>query len=127
MYARPSFTHSLFRPFITHSFTSLLMIRLTVLYPKTDSSHFDLDYYLEKHIPLVKERLTPFGLVDVDMQEGIAGGTPESAPPYAMITGLVFNTTDELGIGMGAHGPELLGDIPNFTDVQPKTQVCRTL
>jgi uncharacterized protein (TIGR02118 family) len=103
------------------------MIRLTVLYPKTDSSQFDLDYYLEKHIPLVKERLTPFGLVGVDMQEGIAGGSPESAPPYAMITGLIFNTTDELGNGMGTHGPELLGDIPNFTDVQPQTQICRTV
>ena len=44
-----------------------------------------------------------------------------------MITGLIFNTTDELGTGMGTHGPELLGDIPNFTDVQPLTQICRTL
>lgn len=103
------------------------MIRLTVLYPKTETSQFDLAYYLDKHIPLVKERLTPFGLVGVDMQEGLTGGTPDSLPLYAMITGLIFNTPDELGTGMGTHGPELLGDIPNFTDVQPLTQVCRTL
>lgn len=104
-----------------------VMIRLTVLYPKTEASQFDLDYYLDKHIPLVRERLTPFGLVGVDMQEGLAGGAPDSLPLYAMITGLIFNTTDELETGMGTHGPELLGDIPNFTDVQPVTQVCRTL
>lgn len=103
------------------------MIRLTVLYPKTADSHFDLAYYVDTHIPLVKERLTPFGLTGVDMQEGLAGGAPDSLPPYAMITGLLFATTDELDRGMGTHGSELLGDIPNFTDVQPLTQVCRTL
>ncbi|MCX6216637.1 EthD family reductase [Spirosoma sp.] len=99
------------------------MVRLTVLYPKTENSQFDLTYYLEKHIPLVKERLTPFGLTGVDMNEAITGG--EALPPYAMITFLAFNTTDELEKGMGTHGAELLGDIPNFTDVQPLTQVVQ--
>jgi len=98
------------------------MVRLVVLYPKTESSQFDLTYYLEKHIPLVKERLTPFGLTGVDMQESLAADAA-----YAMITGLAFNTTDELDKGMGTHGAELLGDIPGFTDVQPITQVCRVL
>lgn len=101
------------------------MVRLTVLYPKTESSQFDLTYYLEKHIPLVKERLTPFGLTGVDMNEGVADG--DALPPYAMITFLAFNTTDELAKGMGTHGGELLGDIPNFTDVQVQTQVCQVL
>ena len=102
------------------------MIRLTVLYPKTADSHFDLAYYLDKHIPLVKERLTPLGLVHVDMQEGLTTDA-NALPPYAMITGLAFNSTDELGKAMDTHGAELLGDIPNFTDVQPATQVCRVL
>ncbi|AUD01759.1 EthD family reductase [Spirosoma pollinicola] len=101
------------------------MIRLTVLYPKTNSSQFDLAYYLDKHIPLVKERLTPFGLTGVNLNEALAGG--DALPPYAMITFLEFNNTDELDKGMGTHGGELLGDIPNFTDVQPLTQVVRVL
>lgn len=101
------------------------MIRLTVLYPKTADSQFDLRYYLDKHIPLVRERLEPFGLTGIDMQEGL--GAADAPPPYAMITGLAFNSTDELERGMGTHGAELLGDIPNFTNVQPVTQVCRVL
>ncbi|QJD79846.1 EthD family reductase [Spirosoma rhododendri] len=103
------------------------MVRLTVLYPKTADSTFDMDYYLDTHIPLVKERLTHHGLVGVDLQEGLSGGGPGDLPTYAMITGLIFNTTDELSAGMGVHGPELLGDIPNFTDQQPLTQVCRSI
>ncbi|MBC8153450.1 MAG: EthD family reductase [Bacteroidetes bacterium] len=99
------------------------MIRLTVLYPQTADSHFDMAYYLDTHIPLVKERLTPMGLIGVDLQEGLFSGAPETPPPYAMITGLIFNTVEE----MGTHGPELLGDIPNFTNVAPQTQVCQVL
>lgn len=96
------------------------MIALTVLYPKAADSHFDLPYYLNTHIPLVKERLTSMGLTNVIMQEAV-----EPNAPFAMITSLVFSTGDELGAGMGAHGPELMGDIPNFTNVTPQTQVCQ--
>ena len=101
------------------------MVSLTVLYPKTATSQFDMAYYLDKHIPLVKERLATMGLISVDMREGLAGGAPDSLPPYAMITSLTFNTMDELQSGLAMHGAELLGDIPNFTDVQPQTQVCQ--
>ena len=100
------------------------MVRLVVLYPKTESSQFDMAYYLDTHIPLVRERLTPFGLVGIDMQEALPG---DAVPPYAMITGLEFNTTNELEKGMGTHGAELLGDIPNFTDVQVASMVSRVL
>ena len=30
------------------------MIRVTVLYPNTEGSKFDLKYYIEKHMALVK-------------------------------------------------------------------------
>jgi uncharacterized protein (TIGR02118 family) len=100
------------------------MVRQTVLYPKTESSQFDLAYYLEKHIPLVKERLTPFGLIGVDLNEATGGDT---LPPYAMITFLTFNTIEELNEGMGTQGAELMADISNFTDVQPLAQVCRVV
>ncbi|NID09714.1 EthD family reductase [Fibrivirga algicola] len=101
------------------------MVSLTVLYPKTADSQFDMAYYLNTHTPLVKARLSTMGLLSVDMREGLAGGAPGTLPPYAMITSLTFNTMDELQKGMDQHGAELLGDIPNFTDVEPQTQICQ--
>lgn len=61
------------------------MIRITVLYPKSAGSQFDMAYYLQKHIPLVKQRLTPLGLVGVDLEEGLAGGAPGSPASYYII------------------------------------------
>ncbi|GAB3885718.1 EthD family reductase [Spirosoma agri] len=103
------------------------MVRLTVLYPKTKGTTFNRAYYLESHIPLVKKRLTPFGLQGIDLQEGLSGNEPGSLPAYAMITGLRFNTTDELNRGLNEHGAELIGDIANFTDAQPLMQVSQDL
>lgn len=33
------------------------MIRVSVMYPKQDGGEFNYDYYLQTHMPLVKERL----------------------------------------------------------------------
>jgi len=32
------------------------MIKVSVLYPKTKSSAFDMDYYCNSHIPMVREK-----------------------------------------------------------------------
>ena len=72
------------------------MISLTVLYPKTADSRFDVNYYLYTHTPLVRERLTPIGLTGIDLEAGLAGGAPNSPPAYAMIGRLDFASLDEL-------------------------------
>lgn len=101
------------------------MILLTALYPKTADSRFDMDYYLNQHTPLVQERLTPMGLTGIDLEEGLAGGAPDSPAAYVLIGRLKFNTIEELQTALTVHGPELMGDIPNFTDVQPLMQISR--
>lgn len=103
------------------------MIALTALYPKTADSRFDMDYYLNTHTSLVRERLTPVGLIGIDLEAGLAGGAPDSPPAYAMIGRLNFANLDELQTALTVHGPELIGDIPNFTDVQPTTQISRSV
>lgn len=103
------------------------MISLTVLYPKTADSHFNMDYYLSHHTPLVKERLTPIGLISIDLRAGIAGGAPDSPPTYSMVANLNFGTVEELQNALATHGAELIGDIPNFTNVQPVMQIGQSV
>ncbi|MES2797416.1 MAG: EthD family reductase [Bacteroidota bacterium] len=101
------------------------MISLTVLYPKTADSQFNMDYYLNTHIPLAKERLSSFGLKGVDLLTGLAGGAPDSPPLYAMIGTLHFDSMESFQNAMATHGAELTGDIPNYTNVEPIMQICQ--
>ena len=33
------------------------MIKVSVLYPNTEGSRFDMDYYVNKHMPMVQSKL----------------------------------------------------------------------
>ena len=39
------------------------MIKVTVMYPNEEGKKFDMDYYVNKHIPMVAGLLTPGGLI----------------------------------------------------------------
>jgi uncharacterized protein (TIGR02118 family) len=56
------------------------MSKVTVVYPNTAGSHFDIRYYCDTHIPLVRRLLGP-ALKGLAVEHGIAGATPGSPPP----------------------------------------------
>ena len=101
------------------------MIRVSVLYPKTGESRFDMNYYLTKHVPMVKARLQGMGLRGVQIDEGLGSAVPDQPPPFAVIGHMTFDKVEDLQQGLAAHGAEIMGDIPNFTNVQPQMQISR--
>jgi uncharacterized protein (TIGR02118 family) len=103
------------------------MIKLTVLYPNTENSHFDMDYYLQKHTPLVKQRLTPLGLVKIELSAGVAGMAPGATASYAMIGNLCFNSMEDLQNSLATHGAELTADIANFTNIQAEMLITQAV
>jgi uncharacterized protein (TIGR02118 family) len=102
------------------------MVILSVLYPKTKDSKFDLEYYLETHIPLVKSRWSEMGLRDVDLVQGTAA-VDGGAATYEVIGQLAFDSTESLENALSRHGNEIIADIPNFTNVQPIIQAGKPL
>ncbi|CAN5207889.1 hypothetical protein BH23BAC1_BH23BAC1_08190 [soil metagenome] len=103
------------------------MIRLTVLYPNSEGSYFDMDYYLQIHVPLVKKRLTTLGLTQVVLEQGIAGIAPDSPSPYYVIGSLNFNSLEDLQNSLATHSEELVADISNFTDVQAEMVISQVV
>ena len=100
------------------------MIRVTVLFPRTSDSHFDMEYYLTKHVPMTKAKLQSLGIpVEAEVDEGIASITPGEPAPYAAIGYLLFEKMEDLQNGLATHGAEIMADIPNFTNVQPQIQI----
>jgi uncharacterized protein (TIGR02118 family) len=98
------------------------MITLSVFYPKTATSRFDMNYYVTSHIPLVR-RLLGRACVNAVVEEGLAGGEPGAPPAYAAIGVLSFESIESMQQAMTAHGTEIRADVPNYTNVVPIVQV----
>ncbi len=98
------------------------MIRVGVLYPNESGKKFDMDYYLNKHIPMVNTILGNLGLVRTEVDKGIAGLEQGSPPPFVAIGYLYYENMDAFQKCM-TKADELMADIPNFTDIQPQMQI----
>jgi uncharacterized protein (TIGR02118 family) len=102
------------------------MVLVSVMYPNEPGSSFNQDYYLQRHIPLVKERWNSMGLMDVRLVRGV--GTPDGTPiPYRGMALLSFRSMQDFQNAAGAHAQEIFADIPNFTNVQPVVQISEDL
>lgn len=97
------------------------MMIISVLYPVTSGDTFDMDYYLNSHVPLVKRLLEPMGLRETRI---LSAGSDAA---YPVIAELSFDDLDSLNAALAAHGPETQADIPNFTDVTPIIQISEVM
>jgi uncharacterized protein (TIGR02118 family) len=98
------------------------MIKVSVLYPHKDGAEFDMNYYLTKHMPLVRQTLGA-ALKGVSVEQGIAGGAPNSPAPFVALGHLLFDGVADVQSALGSHGAELMADVPNFTNIEPTLQI----
>lgn len=102
------------------------MHKLTAMYPYEEGVRFDFDYYTGPHDRLVKERLEPYGLTRIEVDRGV--GAPGDEPPPCVAVGtLWFEAVEGIAEGLAAHGEEILGDVPNFSSVQPAIQISEVV
>jgi uncharacterized protein (TIGR02118 family) len=98
------------------------MIKVTVAYPNTSGSHFDIRYYCDTPIPLVRRLLGP-AFKGVAVEHGIAGATPGSPAPYLAIGQLQFDSVEAFQSAFGPHSQEIMSDVPNYTNIKPVIQI----
>jgi uncharacterized protein (TIGR02118 family) len=98
------------------------MVIVSVIYPANEGARFDVDYYLKTHVPMVGARAKDGGLREVKVLRGSSapGG---GAPAYSMIALLSFDSAAAFEQVLERHGAEIIGDIPNFSNVQPVIQI----
>jgi uncharacterized protein (TIGR02118 family) len=89
------------------------MVVISVMYPATPGSRFDLGYYTGVHLPLVRRLLDPMGLKSLTYWQ------PDAPSPYQLIAELRFAGRESMMAALQAHGAETQADIPNFTDAAP--------
>jgi uncharacterized protein (TIGR02118 family) len=98
------------------------MIKMSVFYPNNEGAKFDIDYYCNKHIPMVRQKLGA-ACKTAAVEQGIASATPGSRPAFIALGHLYFDSVEAFQTAFGPHAEAIMADIPNYTDIQPTIQI----
>ena len=102
------------------------MIKVSVLYPNTEGKKFDMDYYCGQHVSLVTSLLGD-ALKEASIESGLGGGAPGSPAPFVAMGNLYFASMEEFGQYFEPNAAKIMGDLPNFTDIEPVVQISTVM
>lgn len=87
---------------------------VNVLYPAKAADDFNMDYYLNKHMPLVQKNWAPHGL-----ESWTVGVLDKEASGYHVQAVLVFKEAEGFQLAI-SQDKEVVPDVSNFTSAEPK-------
>ncbi|KAF1843219.1 uncharacterized protein K460DRAFT_141405 [Cucurbitaria berberidis CBS 394.84] len=88
---------------------------LTLLYPipAAGVDAFDIEYYLNTHLPLALDAWSKYGL----KKWSVVKLAPETG--YSVQTIMIWDSPQSIGNAMKEAGAEVLGDLKNFSTEKP--------
>ena len=98
------------------------MIKVSAFYPNEEGKKFDMDYYLNSHIPMVQEKCGA-AIKGGAVEQGLSGIEPGSPAIYIAMAHLLFDSVEAFQGSFGPHAESIMADIPNYTDIQPTIQI----
>lgn len=97
-----------------------MRIALQVIYPVTDTSRFDFDYYLSSHLDILEKHMGA-NIASKVLTKGLAGAGGAPAGYHAIAT-LLFADQAALDAAMAVAGP-VVADISEFYNGTPEMLV----
>jgi uncharacterized protein (TIGR02118 family) len=101
-------------------------IKVSVLYPNGDGKKFDMDYYINVHIPLVS-KLLDSALIGATVENGLGSAAPNTPPPFLAMGNLYFTNMGTFENSFGPNAETLMADLPNFTNIEPIIQISEVM
>ena len=101
-------------------------IKVSLLYPDGEGKTFDMDYYCNKHIPLVAKLLGDT-VIGASVEKGLAGGAPGSTATYQAMGNLYFESVEAFQSSFGPNANQIMEDIPNYTNIEPVIQISEVM
>lgn len=102
------------------------MIKVSVLYQGGDAKTFNLDYYINTHIPMAKNLLGS-ALKGLNVEKGLGGGEPGSAPTYLACAHLFFDSVESFQNSFGPNAEKIGADMVNYTNTAPVIQISEVI
>jgi uncharacterized protein (TIGR02118 family) len=98
------------------------MVKISVFYPYSGGSKFDMAYYVQKHMPMVRQKLGA-ACKGVFVEQGVAGAAAGTPPTYVAMGHILCDSAEAFQAAFTPHATEIMGDIPNYTAIQPIIQI----
>jgi uncharacterized protein (TIGR02118 family) len=102
---------------------------MTIVYPAGDNIKFDAEYYRDHHLKLIMSlygsSIKRFELRTVPPNAAPAIQPAPGAPPppkFSAAVNIWIADLDAFNANNAKHGPELVADVPHFTNAQPTIQ-----
>jgi len=102
------------------------MIKVSVMYPNTAGARFDHDYYRDKHMPMLKEKMGD-ACKSYTIDKGLAGGAPGAPAPYVGMCHIYCDSVESFQAAFGPHAKAIMADIANYTDLKPVMQISEVV
>ena len=100
--------------------------KVSVFYPAGQGNTFDMDYYCNKHIPMVAGLLGD-AVKGATVESGLASAAPGSSAPYAAMGNIYFESMDSFKKSFVPNAPTIMADTPNYTNAEPIVQISEVL
>ena len=97
------------------------MIKVSVLYPRTEASYFDIDYYCNKHIPMVLAMFAE-ACNGASVEQAVES-TSDTEQPFHAVGHLHFDSLEQFNEVFSSNQQAVMNDIPNYTNSQPVIQI----
>ncbi len=98
------------------------MIKVSVLYASGEGKTFDMDYYVNKHMPMIGELLGA-ACKGISVDQGLGGRAPGSPAPFAAFGHMLFDSLADFQASFGPHAAAIRSDVANYTNIEPLLQI----
>ena len=100
------------------------MVKISILYPNEPDGRFDMDYYVDTHMPMSIELVSAYpGFKGASVERGLGGEAPDSAPPYVAMCYFLFDSFKDFTAAFTPHAETLQENMARYTDIEAVIQV----
>ena len=104
------------------SATEIGTFKVAILYPNGEDKTFDMEYYENKHMPMVAGFLGK-NLKFYEIDKGVSGRTSNDKPPFVAIGYFYINDVAEYNKAIAQNRDAVINDFKNYTNIQPVVQI----
>lgn len=102
------------------------MIKVSVLYPNDEGKSFDMNYYCNKHVPLVGGLLGD-AVKGATVEKGLGGAAPDSPAAFVAMGNLYFSSMEDFESSFVPNAAKIMADLANFTNIEPTIQISEVM